>query len=399
MAGVDVAALGGIIKRYYDKNLIHDQMNEEMYLWESITAAGEKPVGEGFYFAARFSRNQGGGAQNETEALKQAGAQVAKQAHVNPKVLTWTVQITGLAQAIASGEPGSFVNVLDDAFNDALQAARMDLDRQFYGCGDGKVGTVTTGATSATQAVDNCNMFAPSAYYDRYDYSHVYQATEQVVDVNPFTNQIVLAASTTTTTSDYYVKQGVKIDAPSDGKEFMGLRGIMDSGALIDPFQGLYRASSTYYILWRGLCLDAGTVDVTADLLRRSCDRVAMMGAKQPFILSNFGQRRKYLSLVQPQRRFMDGKFDAGMSVLEWDGKPWAVAIRCPREAVIMPNFSEIKKFMIKDLGLDDTGGTLKPLTGYDVAYAYYKTYGNLGCYQPNAAGIWIYGLNEPASY
>lgn len=397
--GIDYAALDGIIKRNYDKNFIQTQINEEMFLFDKIGPADVKPTGEGFFFAGRFARNQGGGAQNESEALKQAGAPKVKQAKVLPKVVTWTGQLTGLAQAMAKGEPGSFVDVMDDAFTDALTAARMDIDRQFWGYGSGKVGTVSTGATSATQAVDNVAWFHPGAIYDRYNSSNVYQATHTCQDVNIFTGQVIFDASFTSTTSDYFVKQGVKIEAPTDGKEIMGLRGIMDDGTLVDTFQGLNRATGTYYILWRGLVVAAGSVDVTSDLLQRCWDRVSIMGAKEPIIISNYGQRRKYLALVQPQRRFMEGKFDAGYSVLEWNGKPWAVTYRAPKNAVYMPNLDIIKRFDVHPLALDDTGGTVKPLTGYDVAYFYYKYYGNLGTKQPNAAGLILEGLNEPASY
>ena len=398
---IDYASLGGIIKKVYDKNFITNHIIEESFLYDKISVAGDKPAGEGYYFAGRFARNQGGGAQNEKEALRQSGAPLVKQAYILPKVFTWTGQLTGLAAAMAKGEPGSFANIMDDSFTDALAAARQDLDRQFYGIGDGKVGTASaTPATSATQTVDNPLNFMPGAYYDQYAAAGTLTASGLLVsDIDPFAMTVTFSASVTGAASDYYVKQGMKINAPTDGKEMMGIRGIIDDGSKVDLFEGLYRASSTYYKLWRGLVIAAGSVDLTADILRRASDRLQVMGCKNPLILSNYGQRRKYLALVQPQRRFMDAKFDAGYSIMEWDGRPWFVSARCPKGAVYQPNFSNIQKFEVLPLQLDTTGGTLKPLTGYDVAYFYYKQYANLGSKQPNQAGIVIEGLNEPTYY
>ena len=291
---IDYASLGGIIKKVYDKNFITNHIIEESFLYDKISVAGDKPAGEGYYFAGRFARNQGGGSQNEKEALRQSGAPLVKQAYILPKVFTWTGQLTGLAAAMAKGEPGSFANIMDDAFTDALAAARQDLDRQFYGIGDGKVGTCSATATSATQTVDNPLNFMPGAYYDQYAAAGTLTASGLLVsDIDPFAMTVTFSASVTGTILDYYVKQGMKINAPTDGKEMMGIRGIIDDGSKVDLFEGLYRASSTYYKLWRGLVIAAGSVDLTADILRRANDRLQVMGCKNPLLLSNFGQRRK----------------------------------------------------------------------------------------------------------
>jgi hypothetical protein len=164
----------------------------------------------------------------------------------------------------------------------------------------------------------------------------------------------------------------------------MGLQGITDDQTLSTNFQGLSRAT---YETWRGTIVDASSAALTADMLQRSADKgERRSGQLVDTIVSNRVQRRSYLNLTIPQKRFMSEKLDAGFQVLEWNGIKWLVSFECQTDKLYMYPKRLLKKYEAYPIKLDDSNGsTLTRIPGTDTIEAYYKHYCNVGTWYPNA--------------
>lgn len=88
------------------------------------------PKGKGFYAAISVEGNQqGGGAINETEALRSAGNETVEQFVITPKINEWTIQISGLARAVSEGDEASFATGLVRQLDEALENMIKDVNR------------------------------------------------------------------------------------------------------------------------------------------------------------------------------------------------------------------------------------------------------------------------------
>lgn len=126
---VTTTTLGGLLKRVYSKRLVQQQ-NKAAFLYKLFPKSPYKPIGVGFYVAVSVAGNQqGGGAINENEALRSAGNETVLQFVIIPKVLEWTIQITGLARAVSEGNEGSFATGLVRQLDEGLENMLKDCNR------------------------------------------------------------------------------------------------------------------------------------------------------------------------------------------------------------------------------------------------------------------------------
>ena len=126
---VTTTTLGDLLKRIYSKRIVQQQ-NKAAFLYKMLPKSIYKPKGVGFYAAVSVAGNQqGGGAINESEALRTAGNETVVQLVITPKVNEWTIQITGLARAVSEGDEASFATGLVRQFDEALENMLKDLNR------------------------------------------------------------------------------------------------------------------------------------------------------------------------------------------------------------------------------------------------------------------------------
>lgn len=392
--GVTTTTLGGILKRIYPKRLVQQQ-NKAAFLYKMLPKSAYAPKGTGFYPAVSVAGNQAGGAAiNETEALASAGNETVVQFVIIPKINTWTIQITGLARAASEGDDASFATGLIRQFDEALENMIKDLNRQCYGTGNGLLATCTATATSFTHTFDTVQYFKPGMICDTYTGSSPINTDVTVVSIDRANNQVTFDSSITLTLADQVVRANARVSAPSDGKELAGTSYIIDDGTISSTFQGLSR---TTYPLLRGNLIAAGSVNLTNDLLQRAADEVSIVGdGRIDMLISRHGQRRKYLDLVTPDKRFLDDKLDRGYQYIYWNGMKWYVDVDAPKGEIIGLTQKYLERFEIRGIHLaDDDGKILKWNGTSDTFIAYYRLYGNLGSLKPNAH-VRLTGLKEP---
>lgn len=384
-----LASLDGLLKRHYGGNFVAAQQNFVPDFTQTLPKATEKMGGEdgAFRFAVNLQRSQSGGAQNENESFRTNQTAVRKQSYVGAKINIWAVEITGFAMTLTKSQVDAFASGLESEFEDKLTAMKKDMNRQHFGTGTGTLSLVNGAvAASVSVVVDSVQYFFPGMKIDIYNAAGTVKQADavQINSINESTLTLTMASAVTCDDDGIVVRDKVKDSAATDGKECMGLFGISDDGTEFTTFQGVSRST---YDIWKGSITDASGAAITNDLLQRAIDKgERRSGRTIDSIISHRNQRRQYLSLVTPQKRFNDNKLDSGFQTLEWNGMPWRVSHDCQKEVVYAYSNKDLQRFEAHAIKLDDTEGkTLHRISRSDVFEAYYKHYGNLGTKYPSS--------------
>lgn len=403
MATTDLSAIAGGLKRVYD-SYIESAQNLQARSIDEIGKSLKKysPEGAGYYGAINDYGNESGGAINETELFRSIDTEDYQQWVVTPKVLVWPIQFGGLTAAAATGDEASFANLIVDALDRARDRLMSDENRQFFGLGNGALAAPGTAVTAAgvSFTVDSVQYLRRNMVVDIYSGStktvdsYRISYVDRVNNIVGFLTSIGVAIDTTTV----IVKENIRDSAPSDGKEMMGLRGIVDDSTDLTTFQGL-NASSLYE--WRSRRISASSANLTSDLLQRLIDDVAILdpeGQEPDLMIMHRRQRRKYLDIVVPQKRYMDGDMDAGFKKLSFNGTEFFLDKDCQTDTVYALRKDKIRKFELEPIGMGRHEGsdTFLRLVNQDVFQAYWRHYCNIGTSSRLSHGK-IVGLAVPS--
>jgi hypothetical protein len=176
----------------------------------------------------------------------------------------------------------------------------------------------------------------------------------------------------------------------------MGLRGIIDDSTDLTTFENISALDTR---IWRGLRIDASSANITSDLLQRLIDSVENIGGVSPdMLIMHQKQRRKYLDIVTPQKRYADGKMDAGHDKVTFNGKEMFLDQDCQPSTVYAITKKHLQRYSLKDLhmGNHDGSDTFLRNANFDVFQAYWREYMNWGTDKRNAHGKLV-SLGTPA--
>lgn len=392
MAGSNLTSLAGALKNVYDKkaevvqNLKHRSIDEIAKGLEKFNAGGN-----GFFGAINDYGNESVGAINETESFRTIDSEHYAQWKVVPKVLVAPVNVSGLLAKAADSDEESFVSAVVDALDKAKERLLKDENRQFFGLGTGLLAS-PTGACASNVTSFTCD----SAQYLRANMViDIFQASTKTVDsirisdVDKTTNIIYLATSlgAALNATSQLVKENVRDSAASDGKEAMGLRGIVDDSTDLTTFQNIDASASR---IWRGRVISASSGNLTSDLLQRLIDDVEVLSGEQvDTLIAHPVQRRKYLDLVVPQKRYMDGNMDSGFKKLSFNGIEMWLDPDCQSATIYALKKSYIRKFEVAPIEMGGLEGSDKFLrtSSTDLFEAYWRHYVNYGTSKRNAHG------------
>lgn len=382
----DLTAIAGGLKRVYD-SYIERAQNLSARSIDEIGKSLKKysPEGAGYYGAINDYGNESGGAITETESFRTIDNENYQQWVVTPKINVWPIQFSGLSAAAAQGDEASFANLVVDALDRARDRLMADENRQFFGLGTGALAAPAQACASTLLSftVDSVqylrrnmmvDIFSGSTKtVDSYRISYV----DRVNNIVGFLTSIGVAVDTTTV----IVKENIRDSAPTDGKEMMGLRGIVDDSTDLTTFQGL-NASTIYE--WRSRRINASSANLTSDLLQRLIDDVAILdpdGQEPDLMIMHRRQRRKYLDIIVPQKRYMDGEMDAGFKKLSFNGVEFFLDKDCQTDTVYALRKDKIRKFELEALGMGKHEGsdTFLRVINQDVFQAYWRHYCNVG--------------------
>lgn len=382
----DVSTVAGAAKRVYDKYVERAQ-NLASRSIDEIGKSLKKysPEGEGYFGAINDYGNESVGAINETELFRTIDNEDYQQWKVSPKILVAPIQFSGLSAAALSGDDAAFTNVIVDALDRARDRLMSDENRQFFGLGNGALASPAQACASTLVSftVDSVQYLRRNMVVDIFTNavktvdSYRINYVDRVNNIVAFLTSIGNAIDTTSV----IVKENIRDSAPSDGKEMMGLRGIVDDSTDLTTFQNL-RADQIYE--WRSRRIAASSANLTSDLLQRLIDDVAILdpdGNEPDLMIMHRRQRRKYLDIVVPQKRYMDGDMDAGFKKLSFNGVDFLLDKDCQTDTVYALRKDKLRKFELKALAMGkhgDSGEYLRAIN-QDVWQAYWSHYCNFG--------------------
>jgi hypothetical protein len=397
MGDTNLTNVAGILKRQYD-DYVEIQQNLKHHTLDEFAKSLSKysPAGEGFFGAIDDYGNESIGAINEEEQFRTIDSEHYLQWKVSPKIMVAPIQFSGLVAKAADSDVEAFAAAVVDALDKARERLLKDENRQFFGYGQGVLSSpaqaVASAATSFT--VSSAQYFRANQVIDVFTStggSSVATAL-RIQDVDKINNVLIFAnpVAITLASTNVIVKQNILSSTPpADGKELMGLRGIVDDGTDLSTFQNI-SYSSTVNLIWSGRRINASSANLSADLMQRLIDDVRVRGGDEPdSLIMHPLQRRSYLNLVVPQKRYMDGKMDTGYKELEFNGLSMMIDEDCQNDTLYALKKSLIRKFELSpmEMGTHDGSDVFLRLSNYDQFQAYWRHYVNMGTSKRAAHG------------
>lgn len=382
----------GILKNVYD-SYVEKIQNLESVAMDEIgkSAKNYNAAGNGYFGDINDYGNESGGALNETEAFRTIDNEHYQQWKVQPKVITWPVEFSGLLTEAANSDEEAFANAVVDALDNARSRLRKDENRQFFGLGTGILGLLAVSVTAAATivTVQSTQYLRANMVVDIFNGATKTVDSYRISAVDPVNKQVYFLTSlgVTVITTDQIVKENIRTSAASDGKEMMGLRGIVDDTTDLTTFQNI-DATSTY--LWRGVRTSASSANLTSDMLQRLEDDIRILsGDEADTFIAHPLQRRKYLDLVVPQKRYMDGDMDTGFKKLSFNGKTFLLDNDCQTDTIYLLKKEKIRKFELKPVSMAGYEGSDKflRLSNQDAYQTYWVHYCNFGTSKRNCHG------------
>lgn len=391
MAGSDTSTASGDLKRVYGKYL-ETQQNLSHATYDEFSKSSKKynAGGEGFFGGINDYGNESVGAITESESFRTIDAEDYQQYKILPKLNVAPIQFTGLLADVANSDPEAFADAVVDGLDKAKERLMKDVNRQFFGLGNGLLanpaGTVSSSATSFSVA--SAQYLRRNMVIDIFNGATKSVDSYRIQDVDKQANVVYFSTqlSVAITAGSAIVKENIRDSAPADGKEMMGLRGLIDDATDLTTCENIDATASR---IWRAVRISSAT-NLTSDLLQRLLDDVKILGGESPdMILMHHLQRRKYLDIVVPQKRYNDQKMDAGHSKLSFNGIDLILDEDCQSDTVYAVAKKHIQRYEVSPLamGTHDGSDTYLRVANQDVYQAYWRMVANFGTGKRNAHG------------
>lgn len=329
--------------------------------------------------------NEGFGFRPDTASLPTAGRENVQQATVNPRPFFATIQVTGLSQALATGQPASFANLISYSLDQQLARATQYFEGALFRTNQGKLAQVneTPSGTELTVDTPGALWLRQGMVVDFFNSSAVYKISATISDVD-------WANNTITTSSD--ISGNI---ADNDQIYLTGTQSISSGSFASREFDGLEAATSasgTYlnisrssYPRWEGNTI-AVSAAIDEDVIERARIRVMQegglsKGAMRNFkVLMHYNQFRKFAEVAYSRQRFSGQSVDFGVTNMTASGLTIMDLPFCPETTVYAGDLSVFNKFVTPngDLQLSaDFGQVWKFVPGFDQGQAYLRTYCN----------------------
>jgi hypothetical protein len=395
----------GLLKEVYDDNTIQTIINEEAPTFEALQKGTEDYGESGVLLPVRYRGNQRGqGSQNELENFRTPAQQKMDKWAISAKMFVHHIQISDLAIQISKKNKQSYAKGLtfqtDNGFKDSIK----ELNAQHYRDGSGRIAQVNGAVVNNdTVTFDNGipTHFKIGTFVDVVTGADVKEAdSQEIINVDIPNNQIVLANNITCSDDSYIVREDVRDNVPTGGKELSGFVLGTDDGTLSATFQGLNRTTNNTL---DGITIDAGGANLSADIMQRALVRMKTLGgsnSKETLkVFLNPVQMRKYFQITTIMKEYKnDARVDAGhKQVPTWNGYGLTEDSDCGFDSVFIIDTSDYKKYFVnKGLHImNEDGNEMRQLSNQAVYGLQIGTYMNLGMKNPTSHAR-IHNLAQP---
>lgn len=323
-----LTAFSAALRNIYQDD-IREQLND-LNLFRKIRKKQRdelKIQGNGFIVVLHSSRNYGGVmSTGESGILGAAGNQSVAQLAVPFRDIKGRFGITREVIEAAGNTKGAVTPALEYERTRLVEDIERQMNRQFWGFGQGNLATISPGATSVTQTLINPGGVAGTVNGARFVQPGMVVAFHTGATLNAVrtVTAVSQSAGTITVASVATTTNDLAILGSTDGtnnnssyqKEIMGLSGIVDSTTYVSTIFGLDRSQAANAFFRSGVSTSVGAL--SEDLLYRKIhDQWTVSGVKITDFYGGTDIVREYLKLTQPDRRYQGGDLrspDAGVA-------------------------------------------------------------------------------------
>mgnify|MGYP001571949718 CR=1 FL=1 len=400
--GQNVTNLAGAAMTVYDKN-VYEQTFEKNVLMQNlrkdlgVTSAD----GTSKTLTVHYGRNIGTAAGSETITLPTAGNQKFKQATVAMKYNFGQLSLTDVVLEASKSNLAYLVNALDAEYEGAKNDMARQIQRQWYGLGDGSLGLVNGAATGTDTVV----LDTPAVG----KYVGDYVEDGQILRFG--------ATATDIATVDYYIGQhatvsnqdsialvtghGATIDdndnvyiarsATESNKdaEMSGLKLLIDDGTNATACQSLNRVTTPpYYTWWRSYVNDASAARSLTETLMQTTYLQAKKFGMPKIALTSYDLYQKYALSLTPDRRYTSSDMDVkgGFTGVKFNDMVLLPDFDCPFDEMYFIDTNALSVEELTPVSFMEKDGAILSRSATTPAYqATLRYYANLAVNKPRS--------------
>ena len=407
--GASVAStLSGILKDVYQGDVV-EQLNNEILVTQRIERESSDFSGNQVVLSIHKQRSGGVFARGENVSFGNAGAQLYAKPVYDIKALYGRLRITGLGRIKTANQAGAFLKVLEGEVNGLRNDLKMDVARQLYGDGTGRI---SSGNAAASTTVDirplaggGTNTDEPLRKGEIYigmvidigtlAAPTVVASALDVTNVDIPNKQITVSSAVTVTSGTHFIFRNGNAAASSVSYEVSGLQQLLPTAA--NTFGGI-DASAAGNSYWDNQRINAAG-NLTLDTMTKAFNTVKVAGGDVSAMIASPGIQRALFNLLQSQVRYVEPlNLKGGFTALEYMGQPFIADRQAPFGKVFFLDERFLKLYDVGDWAwLDEDGNLLKWVTGFDAWEAVLARYMNLGANRRNTE-LLVYGLTDDPS-
>lgn len=407
MAG-NLTTLAAITKKFYVENKVHDQLNQDSYLFDRLAKPAKKEVqGVDYTYAINTGRNRYAGRSiAEGGAYGTAGNQTVKNIVVpNTRVVTAVELTMDIVNAATGSNRGSFVSAYKTEVDGGMKNTYRALNRMLHSDGTDALGFWTTADdTSGTNIDDGQGNGFPI---------HLESGATVLDLVDASDNSTLVGNSITVTrgaetSSNMAITWSGTVSGSADGDYLvmedslgyapMGIRGIISASDPTLLSGGLHGLTVAANPDWKAqVFTNSGTNRaLTIPLMEQVLTEIELRSnGKVEFLMCNGRVKDKYVAvLIADQRQTSPTKLKGGYTSYDFNGLNFIVDSQCRRNTIYFIDPSSMD-FLTATNGIawSNYSGNQWQLkagsSGYsDAVQAFLRIEGNLACKSRSSNGV-----------
>lgn len=309
------------------------------------------------------------------------------------------IEISGPVMRASRDNRGAIAKALTVETEAVTKAMRNDVNRQLAcGNGQGVLALDNGGSQTTTWTIDSLLGIAfttPSSISAETAPTKYFVAgmSVDVGDATTYTTIDVTGATVTTVNSATGITGSTISGADDNGyffrsgatdAEMMGLRGIVDDGGHLDTLQTITR-STNGNSYWKSSVVDQGSAAAPATLVEDYMQQAASLVEKNDgsvdLILTTFGLRDSYVSILTSDKRFVNStELQGGFKAVDFNGSALVPDKDCTPYTMYFVDKSTMKIFEQAPISwAQEDGAVLRQVVNYDAYEATLFYYANLG--------------------
>ncbi len=405
LAGQQVGSTGTYFDdalRIHYQPVIRTQFPQKSVLLQNLERGDAKKIDTSGNFARitiQKSLHPSTGAKPEGYALPTKNYTRLETTDVYMRYNYGRIEVSGPVMRASRDNRGAVMKAMEVETEAVTKAMRNDINRQLAcGNGTGVLALLNGSSQTTTWTLDSLlgigfttpsaigSEVAPTKYLVAGMYVDVGDATTYTtIDVDSASVTTVNSATGVTgSTLSGMDDNGYLMREDAAAYEMMGLRGIIDDSGHLDTLQGITRSTSGNSY-WKSSVVDYGSAASPATLTESYMQEAATLVEKNDgevsFVLTTFGLRDSYVSILQSDKRFVNTtELKGGFKSVDFNGTPLVPDKDCTPYTMYFVDKSTLELYEQSPISwANEDGSVLSRVANYDAYEAFLYYYANLG--------------------